>query len=259
MFQSPTEGLSGVRHGGVRVAEGPGEDRRPRRTACSAAWRRSPTARSRCARRCSRAWRYREFYSRGFGIITPTYAVVGRLAGGRRCTRRRCRGSSCARRANWRSGSRTPRPRKRLAKMPADGCGLQFCDPKSTAGNLCCIGPLFLEHARHRFGRSTRRRDATSTRSTSGSIPNGARTGQAPVPEPHGHARRRQDDPHRGERVVQPAPGVHRPGAHRRPGDFFGPPEFSARSSVEWDILGGQMPPDFFLILKPRSRPRAES
>jgi hypothetical protein len=32
----------------------------------------------------------------------------------------------------------------RLAKMPADGCGLQYCDPKSTAANLCTIGPLFL-------------------------------------------------------------------------------------------------------------------
>jgi hypothetical protein len=31
----------------------------------------------------------------------------------------------------------------RLAKMPQDGCGLQFCNPKSTVQNLCCVGPLF--------------------------------------------------------------------------------------------------------------------
>ena len=41
----------------------------------------------------------------------------------------------------WKPDAETTR---RLAKLPTDGCGLQFCNPKSTAGNLCCIGPFFL-------------------------------------------------------------------------------------------------------------------
>ena len=45
------------------------------------------------------------------------------------------------------AGSVTARARfwaEKAAKMPADGCGLQYCNPKSTASNLCTIGPLFL-------------------------------------------------------------------------------------------------------------------
>ena len=86
---------------------------------------------------------YREFYARGFGIITPTYAVVGDwlvIAGHPQAVQGailRTKGDL----EKWKPDAATA---KRLAKMPADGCGLQFCDPKSTAGNLCCIGPLVL-------------------------------------------------------------------------------------------------------------------
>ena len=86
---------------------------------------------------------YREFYARGFGVITPTYAVVGDwlvVSAHPQAVQGvilRSKGDL----AKWKPDAATV---KRLAKMPADGCGLQFCDPKSTAGNLCCIGPLFL-------------------------------------------------------------------------------------------------------------------
>ncbi len=86
---------------------------------------------------------YREFYARGFGIITPTYAVVGDwlvVAGHPQLVQGvilRSKGDL----EKWAPDAATA---KRLAKMPTDGCGLQYCDPKSTTGNLCCIGPLAL-------------------------------------------------------------------------------------------------------------------
>ncbi len=85
----------------------------------------------------------REFYSRGFGFITPSYAVVGDwvvMAGHPQAVTGvvlRTKGDL----EKWAPDAETA---KRLAKMPADGCGLQFCNPKSTAQNLCCVGPLFL-------------------------------------------------------------------------------------------------------------------
>lgn len=86
---------------------------------------------------------YREFYARGFGIVTPTYAVVGDwlvVAGHPQAVTGlilRSKGEL----EKWKPDDLTA---KRLAKMPADGCGLQYCNPKSTVGNLCCIGPLVL-------------------------------------------------------------------------------------------------------------------
>jgi hypothetical protein len=84
----------------------------------------------------------REFYSRGFGVVTPTYAVVGDwlvIAGNPQCVQGvvlRAAGEI----EKWKPDAETA---KRLAKMQP-GCGLQYCTPKSTVGNLCCIGPLFL-------------------------------------------------------------------------------------------------------------------
>jgi hypothetical protein len=86
---------------------------------------------------------YREFYARGFGIITPTYAIVGDwlvVSGHPQAVQGvilRSKGDL----EKWKPDEATAR---RLAKMPQDGCGLQYCNPKSTVGNLCCIGPLVL-------------------------------------------------------------------------------------------------------------------
>ena len=86
---------------------------------------------------------YHELYSRGFAAVTPTYAVVGEWLVVSMHPQAvqgvilRAKGDL----EKWKPDAATA---KRLAAMPAGGCGLQFCNPKSTAGNLCCIGPLFL-------------------------------------------------------------------------------------------------------------------
>lgn len=84
----------------------------------------------------------REFYARGFAAVTPTYAVTDEwliVAGHPQCVQ-----GAILRAAGelekWKPDDATA---KRLAKMPP-GCGLQFCQPKSTVGNLCCIGPLVI-------------------------------------------------------------------------------------------------------------------
>lgn len=85
----------------------------------------------------------REFYARGFGILTPSYAIVGEwlvVSPHPQAVQGfilRAKGDL----DRWAPDAGTA---KRLAKMPQDGCGLQFCNPKSTAQNLCCIGPLVL-------------------------------------------------------------------------------------------------------------------
>jgi hypothetical protein len=86
---------------------------------------------------------YREFYARGFGVVTPTYAVVGDwlvIAGHPQLVQGvilRSKGDL----EKWQPDAETA---KRLAKMPQDGCGLQYNNPKSTVGNLCTIGPFVL-------------------------------------------------------------------------------------------------------------------
>jgi hypothetical protein len=84
----------------------------------------------------------REFYARGFAAVTPTYAVTDEwliVAGHPQCVQGvvlRAAGTL----EKWKPDAATA---GRLAKM-GPGCGLQFCAPKSSVGNLCCIGPLFV-------------------------------------------------------------------------------------------------------------------
>jgi len=85
----------------------------------------------------------REIYSRGFGVVTPTYAVVGDwlVIGGHPQTIQgfvlRHKGDI----EKWKPDAATA---ARLEKMPADAIGIQYCNPKSVVHNLCCIGPLVL-------------------------------------------------------------------------------------------------------------------
>lgn len=85
----------------------------------------------------------REIYTRGFGVLTPTYAVVGDwlvIAGHPQPVQGfilRSKGEL----PGWKPD---PGTAARLAKMPADVVGIQYCDPRSTIQNLCCIGPLVL-------------------------------------------------------------------------------------------------------------------
>jgi hypothetical protein len=85
----------------------------------------------------------RELYSRGFGIVTPTYAfvddwiVVSLHPQAVQGFILRTKGEL----EKWKPDAATA---ARLAKLPQDGCGLQFCRPESTAQNLCVVGPLLI-------------------------------------------------------------------------------------------------------------------
>jgi len=85
----------------------------------------------------------RELYSRGFGILAPAYAIVGDWLvvsiqpQGLQGFILRTKGEI----PSWKPDAVTA---SRLAKVSSGACGIQYCDPRSTAQNLCCIGPLFL-------------------------------------------------------------------------------------------------------------------
>jgi hypothetical protein len=85
----------------------------------------------------------REVYSRGFGVVTPTYAVVGDwlvIAGHPQPVQGfvlRHKGKL----EKWQPDSATA---ARLSKMPADAIGIQYCNPKTVVQNLCTVGPLFI-------------------------------------------------------------------------------------------------------------------
>ena len=112
----------------------------------------------------------REFYSRGFGILTPTYAFVGDwlvVAAHPQAVQGfilRTKGEL----EKWKPDAATA---ARLAKMPTDGCGIQFCRPESTAQNLCCVGPLFIGSFRSSAGSTRARSDFDPI--DVGLIPNG--------------------------------------------------------------------------------------
>jgi hypothetical protein len=112
----------------------------------------------------------RELYSRGFGIITPTYAfvddwiVVALHPQAVQGFILRSKGEL----EKWKPDAATA---ARLAKLPADGCGLQFCRPESTAQNLCVVGPLIIGQLSlfNRFNQSESDYDPIDV----GLIPNG--------------------------------------------------------------------------------------
>jgi hypothetical protein len=85
----------------------------------------------------------RELYSRGFGIVTPAYAfvddwlVVSAHPQAVQGVILRAKGDL----EKWKPDADTA---ARLAKLPADGCGIQYCRPQSTVQNLCVVGPLLI-------------------------------------------------------------------------------------------------------------------
>jgi hypothetical protein len=95
----------------------------------------------------------REMYGRGFGVLTPTYAIVGEwlvIAAAPQPVYGfvlRHKGEI----EKWAPDAETG---ARLAKMlRTEAVGIQYCTPKSVVHNLCCIGPLFLS-AFTRFARA---------------------------------------------------------------------------------------------------------
>jgi hypothetical protein len=85
----------------------------------------------------------RELYSRGFGFVVPSYAVVDDWLvvsvhpQGAQGFILRKKGDLPA----WKPNADVL---ARLAKLPKDGCTVQYCDPTTTVKNLCCLGPLVL-------------------------------------------------------------------------------------------------------------------
>lgn len=75
------------------------------------------------------------------GVIAPTYAIVGDWLV--MALHPQAVQGMVLRHAGqlerWQPNAATAR---RLATMPADAIGLQYCNPKSTVQNLSCIGPL---------------------------------------------------------------------------------------------------------------------
>src|SRR5262249_26399053 len=73
----------------------------------------------------------REVYGRGFGVLTPTYAVTGDwlvIAGHPQPVQGFVL-RTAGKLEKWKPDADTA---ARLAKMPADAIGIQFCNPKST-------------------------------------------------------------------------------------------------------------------------------
>ncbi len=85
----------------------------------------------------------RELHSRSFGFLVPTYAIVGDwlvvslYPQGVQGMVLRMKGDL----PSWKPDADVT---ARLAKLPSDGCSLQYCDPTTTVKNLCTIGPLAL-------------------------------------------------------------------------------------------------------------------
>jgi hypothetical protein len=85
----------------------------------------------------------REVYARGFNVLTPSYAVVGDwlvLAGHPQPVH----GFVLRAKGHLEAWKPDPATAKRLAGMPPDAVGIQYCDPRSPVQNLCTVGPLFL-------------------------------------------------------------------------------------------------------------------
>lgn len=119
----------------------------------------------------------REIYARGFGVVTPTYAVVGDwlvMAGHPQLVQ-----GVVLRHASkldrWSPDADTA---ARLAKMPTDAVGIQYCNPKSTAQNLCCVGPLFISTLANLRGGFRNNNDTDFDPIDVGLIPNGHELGK---------------------------------------------------------------------------------
>ncbi len=110
----------------------------------------------------------REIYNREFGIVTPTYAVIGDwlvIGGTPQCVQGFAL-RHAGRLPKWSPDAETA---ARLTRMPSDSVGIQFCHPKSTVQNICCIAPLVLGQ----FGMFSERNNPEFNPTEIGLIPNG--------------------------------------------------------------------------------------
>lgn len=142
LYQSPTEGLSVF----GTVACFSVKDAAKVRAAADQLTRGLESlagGRTKVRKRLSAGVDTREIYNREFGIVTPTYAVVGDwfvIGGNPQCVQGFAL-RHAGRVARWTPDAETA---ARLRQMPSDAVGIQFCRPESVVKNLCTIAPLVL-------------------------------------------------------------------------------------------------------------------
>jgi len=142
LYQSPTEGLSVF----GTVACFSVKDAAKVRTAADQLTRGLESfagGRTKVRKRLSAGADTREIYNREFGLVTPTYAVVGDwlVIGGNPQTVQGFALRHAGRIPKWSPDAGTA---ARLRGMPSDAVGLQYCRPESVVKNLCTIAPLVL-------------------------------------------------------------------------------------------------------------------
>lgn len=167
VYQSPTEGLSVF---GTVVCVSVKDAAKVRAAAdqITRSLEHVAGGRTKVRKRLSAGIDTREIYNREFGVVTPTYAVIGDwfVVGAT---------PQCVQGFALRHAGRLPRwapdaeTAARLGQMPSDSVGLQYCTPKSVAHNLCCIAPLFLSQ----FGQFSERNNPEFNPTEVGLVPNG--------------------------------------------------------------------------------------
>ncbi|HEX4607868.1 MAG TPA: hypothetical protein VH092_06670 [Urbifossiella sp.] len=167
VFQSPTEGLSVF---GTVVCVSVTDPGRARAAADQLTRGLETLAggRAKIRKRVVAGSDTREIYNREFGLVTPTYAVVGDwlvIGGTPQCVQGFAL-RHAGRLPKWAPDAATA---ARLAGMPSDAVGLQYCHPRSTVQNLCCIAPLVLGQ----FGQFSERNSPEFNPTEIGLIPNG--------------------------------------------------------------------------------------
>lgn len=143
MFQSPTEGLSVF---GTVVCVNVKDPAKVRAVADRVQRGIETLAgggQMKTRRKLFRGEEIREMYGQGFGILTPTYSVSGDwlvIAGHPQAVQ----GFVLRQKGELERWTPDPNTAVRMAKMPSDPVGIQYCNPKSTTQNLCVIGPFFI-------------------------------------------------------------------------------------------------------------------
>jgi hypothetical protein len=152
MFQSPTEGLSVF---GTVVCISVKDPARVR-TAADRIQKGIDTliggGPTKVRRKMFRGVELREIYGQNYGVLTPTYTVSGDwlvIAGHPQPVQ----GLILRQKGELERWKPDPETAARMARMPSDPVGIQYCNPKSTAQNLCVLGPLFISTVGNLFNR----------------------------------------------------------------------------------------------------------
>ena len=142
VFQSPTEGLSVF---GTVVCVAVKEPNKVRAVADRVQRGVETLAgggQMKTRRKLFRGAELREIYGTSFGVVTPTYTVSGDwlvIA----MHPQPVQGLVLRQKNELERWKPDPETAARMAKMPTDPVGIQYCNPKGVVQNLCTIGPFF--------------------------------------------------------------------------------------------------------------------